>query len=96
MVSGSGGLPGNIGGECAESGHTVSQVYCSALPVGRRAKSPKLFLTLVGGGVFGNETCWILDAINISLEKFREVPLEVQVVSYGSLNSQVGAFCQKF
>ncbi|SHI30208.1 hypothetical protein SAMN05443429_10195 [Cruoricaptor ignavus] len=123
------GIQWNTEVTAAESGHTVSQVYCSALPVGyhyfgdssafeafsrlileaayeatfyaavenwRRAKSPKLFLTLVGGGVFGNETCWILDAINISLEKFREVPLEVKVVSYGSLNSQVGAFCQKF
>lgn len=90
------GIQWNTEVTAAESGHTVSQVYCSALPVGRRAKSPKLFLTLVGGGVFGNETCWILDAINISLEKFREVPLEVKVVSYGRLNSEVGPFCQKF
>lgn len=43
----------------------------------------KLFLTLVGGGAFGNEMHWILESITQTIEKFRETPLDVRIVSYG-------------
>ena len=33
--------------------------------------SNKLFLTFVGGGVFGNEIEWIYEAIDMALEKFK-------------------------
>lgn len=56
--------------------------------------SPRLFLTLVGGGVFGNEVSWILDAIRISVEKFRNVPLDVRIVSYGKSDPKVAGFIQ--
>lgn len=56
--------------------------------------SPRLFLTLVGGGVFGNEVSWILDAIKISVEKFRNVPLDVRIVSYGNSDRRVADFIQ--
>ena len=104
--------------------HTVTQAYCSALPIGysdiatnqwetfarlileglyestfyaalrnyERTGNQELYLTLVGGGVFRNPTPWILDAIEHSVIKFRNTPLKVKVVSYGSSNDQLAAF----
>lgn len=94
---------------------TVTQVYCSALPVaytsGAAADrleplarmilnssyaatmhlarlrfldggSPRVYLTLLGGGVFGNRIEWILDAMEAALDEHRDVPLDVRIVSY--------------
>ena len=44
----------------------------------------KLFLTLIGGGVFGNELDWILSAIRRSLNLFASANLDVSIVSRGS------------
>ncbi len=96
----------------ADAGHTVSQVYGSALPVGyvhggpweRFARlvlrasyeatlltaainaeatgSRTVFLTLLGGGVFGNEIEWIVDAIATALARVDGVGLDVVVVSH--------------
>jgi hypothetical protein len=97
-------------------GHTVSQAYCSALPVGyskhsadlwepfaklvleasyeaticaailnsQKTGNNKLFLTLLGGGAFGNQTVWITDAIERALIICRDWDLDVAIVSYGS------------
>ncbi len=40
----------------------------------------KVFLTSVGGGVFGNDVRWIADAIRAALVKFRGAPLDVVLV----------------
>ena len=54
--------------------------------------SRKLYLTLVGGGVFGNKLDWILSSIGRSLELFAWADLEVYIVSYGSSSSEVMRF----
>jgi hypothetical protein len=96
--------------------HSLSQVYCSALPVAysrhssalwsdfaqlileaayeatfaaaiinyARTGSSRLFLTLLGGGAFGNETEWILAAIRRAVEIYATADLDVAIVSYGS------------
>lgn len=101
--------------------HTVSQAYCSALPVAYSRHAPhlweafarlileaayeatvctamlnaahsgnnRLFLTLLGGGVFGNETGWILDGIQRAINLYQHADLDVVMVSYGSSNPQV-------
>jgi hypothetical protein len=101
-----------------DSRHTVSQAYCSALPVAysRHAShlwaafarlileaayeatictailnamchgNNRLFLTLLGGGAFGNETAWIIGAIQRALTLYKDVELDVTIVSYGSAN----------
>jgi len=43
----------------------------------------KLYLTLVGGGVFGNKVDWILSSIDRSLKLFAHSGLDVKIVSYG-------------
>lgn len=42
----------------------------------------KVYLTLLGGGVFGNDEDWIFAAIMRALELFAHVPLDVAIVSY--------------
>ena len=42
-----------------------------------------MLLTQLGGGAFGNEPGWILDAIWRALTLFSERDLEVNIVSYG-------------
>jgi hypothetical protein len=49
----------------------------------------KVFLTLVGGGAFGNEIDWISDSIIKAISKFRSSPLDVGIISYGSSNENV-------
>jgi len=103
------------------SEHTVSQVYCSALPVAYSPHSStqweafaklvlnasyeatfcaailnaaktgnnQLFLTLLGGGVFGNKIEWIIQAIERAARLHYEHDLEVSIVSYGSSKEEV-------
>ena len=54
----------------------------------------KLYLTLVGGGVFGNKLEWILGSIGRSLELFAWAELDVYIVSYRSSKSEVVSFLE--
>jgi len=45
--------------------------------------SKKVFLTALGGGVFGNDTEWIADAMSRAFKKFEGIDLEVTIVSFG-------------
>jgi hypothetical protein len=51
--------------------------------------SRKLYLTLVGGGVFGNKLDWILSAIGRSLQLFSWADLDVSIVSHGASKPSV-------
>lgn len=53
---------------------------------------PKLYLTLVGGGVFGNRLDWILSSIGRSLKLFAWANLDVSIVSYGSSKPELETF----
>ncbi len=56
----------------------------------------KLFLTLVGGGAFGNEMDWILGAIDKVLTKYSEWNLDITFVSYGQRNAQLLPFIEGY
>ena len=107
--------------------HTVTQAYCSALPVAysrlpdylwtnfarlvleasyeatffaalknyEKTGNNRVFLTLVGGGVFGNHSEWIFSAIERSLRIFADTPLDIAIVSYGSSQERVRGFIDK-
>eukprot|EP00040_Diaphanoeca_grandis_P015360 m.78291 g.78291 ORF g.78291 m.78291 type:complete len:362 (+) comp25101_c0_seq2:86-1171(+) len=47
----------------------------------------KVYLTCVGGGVFGNRTNWIQTAISKALQTFKDAPLDVFLVHYGRIPS---------
>ena len=52
----------------------------------------KLFLTLIGGGVFGNPLDLILAAVARSLRLHKEAGLDVQIVSHGHSRRQITEF----
>ena len=56
----------------------------------------KVFLTLVGGGVFGNDISWIIDAIHRTLNLYSHYGLDIVIVSYGSSNKYVREFIHEF
>lgn len=98
-----------------DNNHTVTQAYCSALPVSysnqpaddweafarlildasyeaclraaawnaERTGNPRVYLTLLGGGAFGNRSDWISDALLAALEIIRDCDLDIRLVSYG-------------
>lgn len=43
----------------------------------------KVFLTLVGGGAFGNRVGWIIDAIRRAVKEHPNLGLDIAIVSYG-------------
>lgn len=47
----------------------------------------KVFLTLLGGGAFGNRKEWIVEAIQRALKAFSYSGLQIFLVSYGSSNA---------
>jgi hypothetical protein len=49
----------------------------------------KVYLTLLGGGAFGNPTDWIVEAIWKALQVFEYAGLDVAIVSYGQSNPDV-------
>jgi hypothetical protein len=63
---------------------TYEATFFAALINYHNTGNNKVFLTLVGGGAFGNRMEWIIDAIRKSIKKFSNTPLDVKIVSYGS------------
>lgn len=57
--------------------------------------SNKVFLTLLGGGAFGNPQEWILSAIRQALLAYKEADLDVVIVSYYQSNPQVKALADE-
>lgn len=55
----------------------------------------KVYLTLVGGGVFGNKINWITESIELAISKFIRNPLDIKIVSYGSSNKNLAALIKK-
>ncbi len=69
---------------------------CAAILNANRNQNNRLFLTLLGGGAFGNNLEWIMGAIGRSLELYSESGLDIAIVSYGSSNRSVRRLVQEF
>ncbi|MCC9642893.1 hypothetical protein LOC71_11450 [Rhodopirellula sp. JC740] len=78
----------------------LEAAYESTLAVGALNASQTgnrdVFLTLLGGGAFGNERQWILDAIERACRQYRSADLDVQIVSFRSSDSSVRSLVQNF
>ena len=70
--------------------------FCAAALNLARSGNNKLFLTLVGGGAFGNRTSWIFAALRRALSRYAHVPLAVYIVSYGQSQPAVRAFAEEW
>jgi hypothetical protein len=51
--------------------------------------NPRVYLTMVGGGAFGNETRWIFQALRRALHGVRHYPLDVAVVCYRQVSQDL-------
>ena len=71
---------------------TYEATFYAALNNYAETGNNKLYLTLVGGGVLGNPFPWVFEAIEKSVQKFKDTPLDVSVVSYGSSKSSLKRF----
>jgi hypothetical protein len=69
---------------------------CVAILNAVHTGSQQVFLTLLGGGAFGNKTDWILSAIQRALIQVAQVNLQVSIVSYGKSNPAVQTLIQQF
>ena len=57
---------------------------CAAIVNARRHGNNRVFLTLLGGGAFGNDTGWIIAALHRAVHLYQQADLDVVLVSYGS------------
>ena len=62
---------------------------CAAILNAQVHGNNQLFLTLLGGGAFGNVTSWIVESIARALLLYQNVDLDVAIVSYGSAKPAV-------
>jgi len=59
--------------------------------------SNRVFLTCLGGGVFGNSMAWIMQAMRRAFELFKECDLDVRVITYaGPVDPQLLAIADEF
>jgi hypothetical protein len=56
----------------------------------------RVYLTLVGGGVFGNDLEWICSAIERSVLKYGDYELDVIIVNYGAVSGEVFGLVERF
>lgn len=61
---------------------TLWAALLAALRHRGKGGSRRVFLTCLGGGVFGNESRWITDAMHEAFSKFKNCNLEVYIVTY--------------
>lgn len=62
----------------------------------RRGASNVVFLTLLGGGAFGNDVSWIYAAMRRALELLSSFDIDVRIVSYGTPAKEILAIAEEF
>jgi hypothetical protein len=62
----------------------------------QRSSSNVVFLTQLGGGAFGNNDAWILDALRRSLDLVKDIGLDVRLVSYGATPAALVRLSQRY
>ena len=70
--------------------------FAAALVNASKTGNRSVYLTSLGGGAFGNDPDWILDAIRRAAELYRRSDLDVKIVSYRVSNPAVRAMCEEF
>lgn len=62
----------------------------------QRAETNMVFLTLLGGGAFGNDSGWIYAAIRRALDMMRPFDLDVRLVSYAPPSQEMLRIIEEF
>ncbi len=69
---------------------------CAAILNWQSTGNNRVYLTLLGGGAFGNETNWIMEAIKRALKLYENWNIEVGIVSYGRSKNEVRKLTEQF
>jgi hypothetical protein len=69
---------------------------CAAILNGRRTGNHRVFLTLLGGGAFGNQSDWITDALRVALHRYWGWQIDVAIVSHGGSNARTRQIVAEF
>ncbi len=69
---------------------------CAAILNARLTGNNRVYLTLVGGGAFGNDKPWMIDAIRRALSLYETADIQVLVVSYRCPDSDVDKLVHAF
>ena len=69
---------------------------CAAMLNHEQTGSKQVYLTLLGGGAFGNQTDWIMDAAKRALTICKDCNLDVAIVSYRVSKSHVRRLVAQF
>jgi hypothetical protein len=69
---------------------------CTAILNWLSTGNNRVFLTLLGGGAFGNETIWITDSIKRALKLYEDWNIDVAIVSYGESRAYVRQIVEQF
>ena len=69
---------------------------CMAILNSVRTGDNRLFLTLLGGGAFGNQPDWIVNSIRRALDLHRDARLDVVIISYGLVRELVTGAWMRF
>ena len=68
----------------------------AALQNSFKTGNKRVFLTLLGGGAFGNKSTWIIDAILRALKVMKHADLDVFLVSYSAGNAVAGKIIERW
>lgn len=69
---------------------------CTAILNYQSTGNNRVFLTLLGGGAFGNETSWIMESIRRALKLYEDWSIEVAIVSYSGSKKYVQEVVDQF
>lgn len=67
--------------------------FAAAALNGSKTGNKSLYLTLLGGGAFGNNQVWILDAIRRAAVLYNRFDLDVKIVSFRHSNPAIRKLC---
>lgn len=68
----------------------------AALSNFQKTGNNQVYLTLLGGGAFGNDIYWIISALSKAIKKFHKTPLHLKIVSHSRSNPNVQKMIQEF
>ncbi len=69
--------------------------FAAAVLNSSKTGNKSLYLTLLGGGAFGNDQVWIVDAIRRAAKLYSRFDLDVKIVSFRNSNPSIRKLCEE-
>ena len=81
--------------KCILDGSYMATLCIAALIALKSQKRIKCYLTLIGGGAFGNKPEWIINAIQNALDEYAVYPIDVKLVHFNIISKKYKAEIQE-